>query len=205
MWRIYVVISAAFLLILIIKLINHHFKKSRVIKLKALGEYKKFFDLSIIKVQDNRGIIYYSNGPINIKYDPSNFDLYRTRLTEIPSYSYKENKDKKYGRTPFIIYWVLFVLSFIVFALSLVWILLLNFAPESVEFLNIKSLETLKEVFTSNYFCYGVGLFMILCLVFILCNRNYKKHFVYNIPVYLKMVNRAAYAEAMKPIYVKLG
>ena len=108
MWRIYVVISAAFLLILIIKLINHHFKKSRVIKLKAIGEYKKFFDLSIIKVQDNRGIIYYSNGPINIKYDPSNFDLYRTRLTEIPSYSYKENKDEKYGRTPFIIHLVLY-------------------------------------------------------------------------------------------------
>ena len=205
MWRIHIIASIIFVVVLVGKLIHHHARKQKVIKMEASGEFKKFFKLHFVKVPDNRGVIYYSNGPMNIKYDPSNFDLYRTRLTEIPCYSYEDKKTRRYGRGWRICYWLIFAVALVCFLLSLIWQILLKFAPDSVEFLNIESLETLKEVFTSNYFCYGVGLFMILCLVFMLCNRNYKKHFVYNIPVYLKMVNRAAYAEAMKPIYVKLG
>lgn len=88
--------------------------------------------------------------------------------------------------------------------LSLIWQILLKFAPDSVEFLNIEALEMTKEIFTHRGFGFSMGLIAILALVFILINLNYRKLFISYIPIYLKTVNTELYKQAMKPIYVKL-
>ena len=147
---IHIIASIIFVVVLVGKLIHHHVRKQKVIKMEASGEFKKFFKLHFVKVPDNRGVIYYSNGPMNIKYDPSNFDLYRTRLTEIPCYSYEDKKTRRYGRGWRVCYWLIFAVALVCFLLSLIWQILLKFAPDSVEFLNIEALEMTKEVFTQD-------------------------------------------------------
>lgn len=204
MWWIHIIASIIFVVVLVGKLIHHHARKQKVIKMEASGEFKKFFKLHFVKVPDNRGVIYYSNGPMNIKYDSTNFDLYRTRLTEIPCYSYEDKKTRRYGRGWRICYWLIFAVALVCFLLSLIWLILLKFAPDSVEFLNIEALEMTKEVFTHRGFGFSMGLIAILALVFILLNLNYRKLFISYIPIYLKNVNTEVYKQAMKPIYVKL-
>ena len=204
MWWIYIVAGAIFVLFLILKLVHHKVRSNKIVRMQAVNEYKKFFTLTFTKVPDARKVIYYSEGPMNIKYDPTNFDLYRTRMIQVPCYTYKEKKVKNFGLAWKIIYWIIFVLALLCCIISVVWQLLLKFAPGSIEFLNIEALEMTKTVFTYTGFAVSMALIALLAIIFILINKSYKKLFVSYMQIYFRLINNEVYSESMKPIYVKL-
>lgn len=204
MWWIYIVAGAVFVLILILKLVHQKIRSNKIVRMQAVNEYKKFFTLTFAKVPDARKVIYYSEGPMNIKYDPTNFDLYRTRMIQVPCYTCKEKKVKNFGLGWKIVYWIIFVLALLCCIISVVWQLLLEFAPDSIEFLNIEALEMTKTVFTYTGFAVSMALIALLAIIFILINKSYKKLFVSYMQIYFRLINNEVYSESMKPIYVKL-
>lgn len=204
MWWIYIVAGAVFVLILILKLVHQKIRSNKIVRMQAVNEYKKFFTLTFAKVPDARKVIYYSEGPMNIKYDPTNFDLYRTRMIQVPCYTCKEKKVKNFGLGWKIIYWIIFVLALLCCIISVVWQLLLKFAPDSIEFLNIEALEMIKTVFTYTGFAVSMALISLLAIIFILVNQSYKKLFVSYMQIYYRLINNEVYSKSMKPIYVKL-
>ena len=205
MWWVYVVIGVVFLLFLILDLINYFSKKRKIVKMQASCYYKKFFKLSVNRISCNRNVIYYSRKPMHIRFDPSNFDIYKAQLVEVPVYSTDSKRTKKYLNTNFTIYLILMILGLVLFLVSLTFIILNSFFPDMLSFFDGNEvLETIKTIVTSYYTCTGCFLFALLFLIFMITNRSYKKFFVYYIPTYLNFINRSLYFEATKPIRINL-
>lgn len=205
MWWIYIVIGVVFLLVLISKCASYSAKRKRTIQMDFKGIFKRYSTLTIQKVNDGRKVIYYSQGPMNIKYDPSNFDLYRNTLIEIPWYVMNEKKTNKFGRGRLVVYIILLVIFSVLFVLSAVGIILNNFYPEAIEFLNTEALSFIIDYGFTYYFATGALACVLLTILFICLNRAYAKLFIYYMPSYLTTINNETYYKTMQPIYVKLN
>ena len=96
MW-IYIIILVVFFVIVVLKLIHFVVKKKGLQKFKDLNAYKKRLDIKYEKIPDNREVIYYSNGPLNIYFDPSNQNIYKGSTIDVPIYMANDKKVKKVG------------------------------------------------------------------------------------------------------------
>lgn len=205
MWWVYVLMCSVFIVILLIKIIYHYYKTRKIIKMEAKNEFKHNSKLTFVKVADNRSVIYYSQGPINMRTDPGDFSLYKTRMMDVPMYVGTTKKLNRVRNAWTGVYAFFFILFLLVFLLTATGILLEEFYPQGLEFLDGEAGNYIRQFFTSYYVGVFALLLTILALIFMLCEISIKKLLNYYLPVYLKQVNAECYQESMKPIYVKLG
>ena len=204
MW-IYIIILVVFFVIVVLKLIHFAVKKKGLQKFKDLNAYKKRLDIKYEKIPDNREVIYYSNGPLNIYFDPSNQNIYKGSTIDLPVYMANDEKAKKVGTGWLYLYIFIAILSFIVMALSIACFTANKIDESLLSFMNYDWLETVKNILINEYFLVSIVLFFLLTILFIAFNVAYRKLFIFFVPIYVDTINNQNFVKAMQPIYIKLN
>lgn len=204
MWW-YILIAVAFVIILVLKLAHYYTRKSFIVHLKAKDRFKSFFKMTYVKMSDNRKVIYYSNGPTNIHYDPTNLNMYKTGLIEVPYYVLSDKKKKLFGKGWLVLYSIFLIIFAVAFLLSLAIIICDWIDPNILSFANNYDwLVEAKKYVGNFYFCEGALALTLLAIFFIVFNVSYRHLFFNFIPYYLQMINGEIYYKTMQPIYIKL-